>query len=113
MLAQVEERLDGPLTIERIRYGGDILVFSLSGELDLAVTADAWRVIEPALDEPEAMVVIDLTELELIDAKGVALLYGLVAGHPGKDTLRLLSSRREGVNRVLRLTGVDSVIQMG
>ncbi len=110
MLFQTEERLDGPLRIRRARYGADVIVFQLGGELDLATTADAWRAIESALDEPKAMLVIDLTELEFLGVKGVGLLYGLAAARADKDTLRLLPSVHEGVNRVLEITGVGSAI---
>jgi anti-anti-sigma factor len=110
MLSQSEERLDGPLRVKYTRYGDDVIVFQLGGELDLATTADAWRVIESALDEPKAMLVIDLTELEFLGVKGVSFLYGLAAARADKDTLRLLPSVHEGVNRVLQLTGVGSAI---
>jgi anti-anti-sigma factor len=110
MLAQIEERLDGPLTIQRTRYGDDVIVFSFAGELDLAGTAAAWRIIEPALDEPQAMVVLDLTELEFLGVKGVSLLYGVAATRRDKETLRLLPSIHEGVNRVLAMTDVGSAI---
>jgi anti-anti-sigma factor len=110
MLAQTEGRLDGPLSIQRTRYGDDVIVFQLAGELDLPATIDAWRMIEPALDEPTAMLVIDLTELEFIGVKGVNLLYGLAAARPDKDLIRLLPSVHECVNRVLRMTGVGEAI---
>lgn len=110
MLSQVEERLDGPLTIERARYGDEVIVITLGGELDLSATADAWRIIEPVLDEPNAMVVIDLTDLEFIGVKGVGLLFALAAARPDRETLRLLPSTHEGVNRVLELTGIRAEI---
>jgi anti-anti-sigma factor len=110
MLAQIEGRFDGPLIIERTRYGDDVIVFSLAGELDHAETAVARHMLEPALTEPCAMVVIDLTELEFIGVKGIHLLYELARARPDKESLRLLPSRHVGVNRVLRLTGVEAVI---
>jgi anti-anti-sigma factor len=110
MLAQAEERFDGPLTITRTRYGDDVIVFAFAGELDLAATTLAWQALEPALDEPRAMIVLDLTELEFIGVKGIALLYGLARARPDEERLRLLPSRHPGVNRVLELTEVDSVL---
>jgi anti-sigma B factor antagonist len=110
MLTQTEERFDGPLTIERTRYGDDVIVFSLSGEFDLAVAAQAMDALAPALDEPGAMIVVDLTELEFIDSSGVAFFYGLARARPDKDSLRLLRSRHAGVNRVLDLAEVGAVI---
>jgi anti-anti-sigma factor len=112
MLAQIEERFDGQLTIERTRYGDEVIVFSLAGEFDLAVSAVARAILEPAFSEPGTMVVIDLTELEFIGVKGINLLYELGRARPGEESLRLLPSRHEGVNRVLRLTGVDTALPM-
>lgn len=110
MLAQIEERFDGSLTVKRTRYGDDVLVFSLAGEFDLAVAPGCREALAPALDEPCAMVVVDLTELEFIDSSGIALLYELARARPDKDSLRLLPSRHAGVNRVLALTDVRAVI---
>jgi anti-sigma B factor antagonist len=112
MLAQTEERFDGPLTIERTRYGDDVIVFALAGELDLSLAPAAWYVLEPTLDEPDTMLVIDLTELEFIDSSGIAILYRLARGRPDRDTLRLLPSRHEGVNKVLELTEVGEIITL-
>lgn len=110
MLAQTEQSLDGPLTIRQTRYGDDVLVVSLAGELDLAVKGCAEAALGSALRDPGGMVVVDLTELEFLDSAGVALLYELAEARPGKDSLRLLPSRHEGVNRVLQLTGVGARI---
>jgi anti-sigma B factor antagonist len=112
MLAQIEERFDGPLTIERTRYGDDVIVIALAGELDLSAAPAAWYVLEPALEEPEAMLVVDLTELEFIDSSGIALLYRLARARPDRETLRLLPSHHEGVNKVLELTEVGEIITL-
>jgi len=110
MLAQREERFDGPLTIERTRYGDDVIVFSLAGEFDRTAIGIGREALEPTLEKPCAMVVLDLTELEFMDSSGVELLYELARDRPGKEALRLIRSRHEGVNRVLEMTGVESVV---
>jgi anti-sigma B factor antagonist len=110
MLTQVEERFDGPLTIERTRYGDNVIVFSLSGELDLAAAAAAWFVLEPALDEPSAMLLVDLSDLQFIDSSGIALLYRLADARPGRETLRILPSHHASVNRMLDLTEIGAII---
>jgi anti-sigma B factor antagonist len=112
MLAQIEQRFDGPLAIERTRYGDDVIVLTVTGELDLATTPVVREILEPAMNEPCAMVVVDLTELEFIGTKGIGLLYELARAYPDTDSLRLLPSRHPGVNKVLELTGVPTVIPM-
>jgi anti-sigma B factor antagonist len=112
MLAQTEERFDGPLTIEQKRYGDEVVILALSGELDLSVAAAAWDALEPATEERGAMLVVDLTDLEFIDSSGIALLYRLAHARPDRETLRLLPSRHEGVNKVLDLTEVAEIITL-
>ncbi|HVX32714.1 MAG TPA: STAS domain-containing protein [Solirubrobacterales bacterium] len=110
MLAQTEERFHGLLTIERTRYGDDVIVLSFAGELDLAELTFVHEVLEPVLAEPRAMVVVDLSELEFIGVKGVGMLFELAESRPGQDLLRLLPSRHASVNKVLGLTGVTAAI---
>lgn len=110
MLSQTEERFDGPLTIERTRYGDDVIVISLSGELDLTSIPLTEGVVEPAMTDASAMVVVDLTELEFLGVKGVHLLYDLARARPDDESLRLVASRHPGPNRVLRVTGLPEAI---
>jgi anti-sigma B factor antagonist len=109
MLAQTNTQPGGPFTIEETRYGDDVIVFSLGGELDLAVVETANEALEAVAGSP-ALIIIDLTDLEFLDSSGVALLHRLARNHREPDSLRLLSSRHEGVNRVLDLTKVGSAI---
>jgi anti-anti-sigma factor len=110
MLTQNEATVHGPLTIQRTRYGDDVLVFSLSGEFDLATAEAGKEMLESALHDRCSVTVFDLTELEFIDSCGVALLYAIARSHPDRESMRLLLSRHRGVNRVLELTDVGSVI---
>jgi anti-anti-sigma factor len=110
MPAQIEERFDGPLTIEHTRYGDEVIVIALRGEFDLGAGPVTNTLLEAALGEPRAMVVLDLTQLEFIDVKGIHLLYELSKAREDNDLLRLLPSTHPGVNKVLELTGVPSVI---
>jgi anti-anti-sigma factor len=109
MLGQTEERFDGPLIVERTRYGDDVIVFSLAGELDLAAAPAAWLALEPALEDPGTKLVVDLADLEFVDSSGIALLYRLAQARD-RDSLRLLPSRHAGVNKVIDLTGVGAII---
>jgi anti-anti-sigma factor len=110
MLAQSGATLEGPLTINRTRYGDDVIVLSLAGEFDFSSAAAAAEMLDPVRDDPCAMTVLDLTELEFMDTSGVAFLYGVARSHPDRETLRLLPSRHGGVNKVLALTDVGSLI---
>ncbi len=112
MPTQTESNFDGPMAVEQVRYGDDVLVVSLIGELDAAVVQIARDALEPAVWDPCAMLVIDLSKLEFIDTSGIALLYEIARTQHDKDSVRLLRSDHAGVNRVLELTGVAEVMSV-
>jgi anti-anti-sigma factor len=112
MLAHTNRHSSGPFTIEATLYGSEVLVYSLAGELDLAVVEIARAAIEPTIADRSELIVIDLDQLEFFDSSGVALLYSLARSRPDPASLRLLPSRHVGVNRVLELTNVGSVIRI-
>jgi anti-sigma B factor antagonist len=104
---------DGPLFISRHRYGRDVLVVTLAGELDAANVGSAHRVIhEVAVEEPEEILVVDLSPLEFIDSSGIALLVSLADFGGDGGGLRIVPGEAPAVARVLKLTGVDTMVQM-
>jgi anti-anti-sigma factor len=112
MLANTHTHSSGPFTIEETLYGSEVLVYSLSGELDLAVVEIARAAIEPTIADRSELIVIDLDRLEFLDSSGVALLYSLARSCPDPESLRLVPSRHGGVNRMLELTDIGSVIRI-
>jgi anti-sigma B factor antagonist len=110
MLTHTQSTSDGTIVVEETNYGSDVHVVALAGELDLAVINVVRAALEPALADPPGMVVIDLTELEFLDASGVALFFRLCQTCPRPDSLRLLSSRHQAVNRILELTKVGEIM---
>jgi anti-anti-sigma factor len=110
MLVQNEAKAAGSFAIDQTHYGTEVLVVSFAGELDLAVLETAKETLGAALVDPSPLVVLDLTELELLGTCGVALFHGLARERTTPDSLRILPSRHGGVNRVLELTDVGAVI---
>jgi anti-anti-sigma factor len=111
MLVQNEAKAAGSFGIEQTRYGTEVVLVAFHGELDLAVIETAKEALQPLLvAEPSQLVVLDLTELELLGTCGIALFHALARARTGPDSLRILPSRHGGVNRVLELTEVGSVI---
>ena len=110
MLVQTETKAAGSFGFEQTHYGTEVLVVSLDGELDLAVLETAKEALDAALVDPSPLVVLDLTELELLGTCGVALFHALARDRTTPDSLRILPSRHAGVNRVLELTEVGAVI---
>jgi anti-anti-sigma factor len=112
MLANSDTHSSGPFTIEATLYGNEVLVYSLAGELDLAVVEVAKAAIEPTIADRPELVVLDLDRLEFLDSSGVRLFYSLARSRPDPESLRLLPSRHVGVNRMLELTDVGSMIRI-
>jgi anti-anti-sigma factor len=112
MLATTHTHSSGPFTIEATLYGSEVLVYSLAGELDLAVVEIAESAIEPTIADRSELVVIDLDRLEFLDPSGVRLFYSLARSRPDPESLRLLPGRHVGVNRMLELTDIGSVIRI-
>jgi anti-sigma B factor antagonist len=97
---------DGTLEV-RTAKDGDTHVISLCGELDLANAATAETALQPALETPDAKVVVDMRELEFIDSTGIALLVAMLARNDADEArIRFLPSSFPAVTRVLELTGL-------
>ena len=97
--AMRSERVNGS---ERIR---------MLGELDLSVIGLVDREMERAEASDASRIVLDLEELEFMDASGIRLLLHLnerSQSHGGR--LRICGSCAPQVQRVLELTGVGELL---
>ena len=75
---------------------GDVVVASVTGELDIAGSARTGERIADAVPTSAAGLVVDLMELEFIDSSGIAMLFGLA---------RSLGSRRQRLSLATPLDG--------
>ena len=80
-----EDWIDGPLSVRSNRYGEDVIVVSLGGELDRSNVATAKAVLVAAAREAAPLLVIDLK--------------------------RVVPSPAPEVTRMLDLIGIDSLIR--
>lgn len=76
------------LAIER---HGELVVATVTGELDVSVAPRMGDEIGEAVPTEARALVVDFSELEFIDSSGVAMLFGLV---------RRLGSRRQDLHVV-------------
>jgi len=90
------------------RETGDVLIVSLTGELDMATAPEFEQAIERA--QGGSAIVVDLRKLEFIDSTGIrALMQVYSAGQDGHSTVSFI--RAEGqVQRVLQLAGVEGFL---
>jgi anti-anti-sigma factor len=95
---------------DRVDAGGQIRV-GVEGEMDLSVIALVDREVERAEATDASKILLDLDELEFMDASGVRLLLDLSARSEGDGgRLRITGARSPQVQRVLELTGADALL---
>src|SRR3954454_778290 len=84
---------------------------SVLGELDLSVIGSVDREIERAEASDAGRIVLDLGELEFLDASGVRLLLHLSARSKSNgERLCITRARSPQVQRVIELTGAADVL---
>jgi anti-anti-sigma factor len=110
MLKQQEDRADGLLAVRSTRYGSDVVVVALAGELDRSNVATAKQALG-AVGADATLLVIDLYELEFLDSSGISLLVRLSQGRD-PESLRIVPSPSREVTRILDLTGIGSLIRI-
>ncbi len=92
------------------RAGGDERVHLL-GEMDLSVVGSVDREMRRAEDGDAARIVLDLGELEFLDASGIRLLMHVNARSKSNGgRLCITNARSRQVQRVIELTGAADVL---
>jgi anti-anti-sigma factor len=106
-----------PFEVSSEELEGGIRLCAVRGELDMNTAPDLERPLEQAMADPEASILLDLTECEFIDSTGIALIVrswqriDRTAGAEGKGRLVLCSVNHQ-VRRLLEITGVESSISL-
>ena len=94
------------------RTGGDHRV-QLLGEMDLSVIGSVDREMRRAEAGDAARIVLDLDELEFLDASGIRLLLQLNArSNDNGRRLRITGATAPQVRRVIDLTGAADVLPL-
>ncbi|MDQ1678942.1 MAG: hypothetical protein QOC93_4086 [Actinomycetota bacterium] len=85
-------------------------VVTLTGRVDGATVATCREVLHRAVDEGTGVLVVDLTDVVLVDAIGLGMLFGTArrAGRAGRPMV--LRGTPPRVARLLRVLGLDGVL---
>jgi anti-sigma B factor antagonist len=87
-----------------IEERGDVVIASVSGELDLAGAPSTGEAIGEAVPTSARTLVVDFTKLEFIDSSGIAMLFNLVRRLGARrQELRVVARGGEPVSRVLEI----------
>jgi anti-sigma B factor antagonist len=81
----------------------------LHGEMDLSVVGMVDREVRRVEETDAAKIVLDLDQLDFVDASGLRLLLRL--NTRARDRLRVTRGRPGQVRRMLELTGVDEILR--
>lgn len=99
-------------SVQSNRVDGDQQV-RLLGEMDLSVIGLVDREMQRAEKTDAARIVLDLDQLEFMDASGIRLLLHLNARSEGDGKrLRIRRANAPQVRRVLQLTGVGELLPL-
>jgi anti-sigma B factor antagonist len=82
------------------------------GELDLHTGAELWAVASPVIDQlpPQAVLVIDLTGLQFIDAAGIGVLVRLGNALGAADRSLQVRAECPTIRRVFEVTRLDTML---
>jgi anti-anti-sigma factor len=80
------------------------------GEMDLSVIDVVDREIRHAEEADSERIVLDLDQLEFLDAAGIRMLLDADARSKGKGRLQITRTASAQVQRVLDLTGAGEVL---
>jgi anti-sigma B factor antagonist len=100
--------IPGPFEI-RISRDGERCVAELHGELDISTSERLRAELLQLLDEGCRTLVIDMSELLLIDSTGLGVLVGVLKRALQYDGEMILRAPRPAARRVFDLTGLDRV----
>jgi anti-anti-sigma factor len=87
-----------------IEEKGEVVVATLTGELDISVAETTGRRIADAVPSSARGVVVDMSALEFMDSSGVSMLFSLarqVGSH--RQQLRVVAPPGKPVSRVLEI----------
>jgi len=91
-----------------VRKMADVVVVSVTGELDMATAPALHQAVERAQDQ--GPIVVDLRDLTFIDSTGIrALIQMYWAGQDGHSTVSFIRAEDQ-VQRVFQMAGVEGLL---
>jgi anti-sigma B factor antagonist len=91
---------------------GDVAVFALRGELDLALCVKLAPELNAALHSPARAIVIDLEAVSLVDSSGIALLLNAFRRLDRAGRQLAIACPMGSQRRAFELTALDRELPM-
>jgi anti-sigma B factor antagonist len=99
------------LTVKSTNHG-EFMVLALEGELDI-YTVGAFRQESEKIDPGTAQVVVDLTEVTLLDSSGLGALVSLLNRARAAEGLLGIVCPQRHLRRVFEITGLRRAFVFG
>ena len=97
----------------KVEERGELVVASVSGELDMSVAPALGDEIAAAVPTSARALIVDLSGLEFIDSSGIAMLFSLARRLSSRrQQLHVVAPEGEPVHRVLELVEFDRAAPM-
>lgn len=101
------------LTFSTIDDDAKELVLKLGGQLDALSASELLPTIDKIISEERALIIVELSELELIDSSGVAAIVALYKRSRAVGSkLRVIGARDQPL-AIFKLLRMDKVFNMG
>lgn len=107
-MAKVNRHDEGGMKLHTERRGEELLVLVEEARLDAAVSMAFKDQMRQAMAAGGSVVALDLSRVDFMDSSGLGALIAVLKGMPHGRRLEL-QGLRPNVERVLRLTRMDSV----
>jgi anti-sigma B factor antagonist len=105
---RVVDDIPGPLKI-RVSSDGPRCVAQLEGELDVSTSEHLRAELLRLIDDGCRTLVIDMSDLALIDSTGLGVLVGVMKRALQHGGQMLLQAPRPAARKVFDITGLDRV----
>ena len=103
----------GPGLAITIEHHGDRIVLRLHGELDVGNRESLWRAIRGLLGPRPQTLVLELSALAFADCSGLSVLVWAHQQLAEHGHQLIVTPGQPIVNRLLRLTGLDTYLDVG
>jgi anti-sigma B factor antagonist len=108
---ELEARMRAGLKVQA-RNGGDDVVVSVQGDVDLATAPELEAALARALEGPAARLVVDLRGVEFLDSSGLSLLVRQDRAARGMARRLIVIKGPPQVHHVFEVTGLSEHLTM-
>ncbi|MGX6601589.1 STAS domain-containing protein [Micromonosporaceae bacterium Da 78-11] len=104
--------MERPELVITVQRGPDEVVLHLAGEIDVLTVTNLAAIVNDALTEPPARIVLDMSGVTFCDSQGLGTLVVLSRKAQHARTVLALANVGDFLMRVLDITGLRSALMI-